>query len=747
MSEFGRQDDPAQQLQRALGRIDNMSNMDMTMFSINHHLEAINRFGRVVEGVGQAAIGPVLKRVLLVKPPFTWEHTFICEQLPDLAYSEAERQATEQAKAAAANRQAAIAQEIADGAEPWLTHVKHNEQDILNPLTIGFYQDDGGKIRALYGPRYFQSKRQIENSIFGGRTEHKEVNLLDGRFTQVQPTEILQGTYWDALPDDLREHFERGEILLTTGNDHYAPTNWDANQVASSEEPDAYIKLVEQNVQESDSSYLLLYYSDYVGEDTGRTAVVMTKSDSGALQPVVVTVGDKEFVVEVKGCGTKAGGFKGMHFRTGRDIITGGAEAAQARTERNRLEDDKRAGAPKAVGSILFDNPNQRVWNPETAHADKPYAQGYIIRLAPSTVRASYTGNEAYPDIEQPKFVDCILQIYTSQLVDHLFSNPPKILNRSSHSENILVWSNGEFTFTDYSDHVAFADKNFPRYDDQSGDVTPKKLLEYYLTMVDEIPGYRNSLDLQKFYGYLSASLEAQGIAVAFDQHDGLEQTVDKIWKGGMAYQVFKGRKDGQYFPEGVLDQFLENFTASLSSQVLPRNSVEAFIESEAQARLDLLETLEFYSANTRLTMPEGIDISEWEHAVRTAPLSELTPIASKISRVYCERDNYNHMSRDQRMWVYGKTGYYGVFDYIVVSRFRDYFEHELDVITAAQQSCSEGARAELAAAEAEVKTRLDRLSHLVDNDLAGLYKAVSTQEAARNMLGFSFYGYSPNRQ
>jgi hypothetical protein len=747
MTEFGGSAvNPTARLQRILDGIDGMSEKEMTLFGVDDYdLGNINRIGRVADGVGPAAIRTTLQRVLSVRPPLSIDYTYIDEQMPDLAYSDNERQAIEDAKLAASHRKTKIAEEIAGGADPWLTHVKHNERDILNPLTVGFYQDEKGRIRSIHGPRYFLSKRQIENSIFGGRTELKEVNLLDGEFTPIVPTEILKGTHWGALPDDLREHFENGRILVTTGNDHYAQSAQDIAEVSQSDDPEAFMKQVDQKVQRADSDYMLLYYSDYGGENTGRTAVVMTKNDEGELEPVVVQVGDKEFLVEVKGCGTKIGGFKGMHSRTGRDIITGGAEAEQARTEFYRLEDDTREGAPKAVGSILFDNPDELEWNPKNSTFDTPYAQGYVIRLTPSTVRASYTGNEAYPDIEEPEFVERILQIYTSQLTDHMFADQPKILDRSSHTENILVWNNGEFTFTDYSDHVAFADKNFPHYDNYGGDMTPKKMLEYYLAMVQEVPGYRKDRDQQTFYAQLCANLEAQGIELVFEEDEGVKELAEKIWNGGMAYQVYRGRKKGQYFPAGILQQFVDNFDSDIASHGLPRDSSEAFVAGEAKAREDLLKVLRYYRTNSDITLPEGVDFDEWEQVVRTAPITELSPIAGKISHIQYQGDNHDKISEHDRRWLIGKTGYYGALNYVMVSQFCGYFEHELDVITAAQQGCPDEARAELVAAETEIRARLDRIHYLVDHDLAGLYEAVATPEAARKMLSLSFYNLASN--
>ena len=735
------QSDPTAKLNKAVARIENMSNRDMAFYRVDDKLEEINRNGRA-KGIGQAAIRFALRRVLFAKLPATEDHRYIRNEMSDLAYTEAEKSALDTAEQAAAQRMAKVSEEIAEGANPWLAHLKHNERDIINPLVVGLYQDDTGKVRSMFGPRTFSSKRQIENSLFGGRTEHKEVNLLEGEFSQVEPKEILKGAHWDALPTDLREHFEHGEILLTTGNDLYATSTEEFRTIAQSGDLESEMQLVDQKIKDTTSKYMLLYYSDYGGEDTGRTAVVMTTNGHGDLEPVKVQVGDKEFVVEVKGCGTKIGGFKGMHHRTGRDIVTGGAEAEQAETEFYRLEDEDREGAPKAVGSIIFDNKNEMSYNRKTSQRDIPYAQGYVIRLTPSTVRASFTGSEVYPDIEKQEFVERILQIYTTQLAEHMTATPPKILDRSSHSENILLWGDGESTFTDYSDHIVFADNTFPHYENHGGDMTPKKMLEYYLRMVDEIPGYSKGRDQHAFYELLTANLEAQGITVELEDTDELDQLVQKVWDGGMAYQVYRGRSEAHYSPEGMLRQYINNSESTTFGIDILHTSAEELKANEIQAREDLLEVIEYYRANPTLTVPEdeGANLDDWEGLIKTAPVTDLVLIADKIGKVQYQGNNYEKMDSDTRTLLRRKAAYFGEFHYITVSQFSDYFEHELDVVTSAQLGCPEDEKGQLADAEAEVRERIDHFLNLVNNDLPGLRDAIGTPEAARAMLQFSFY-------
>lgn len=713
-----------------LSRFQDRNARDLAWFDWEYDLREIGANARMVGEAERKGVRPVLKRVLLSTIPWSGNARFINEQLSDLAYSPQELDVLQTEEKNSQQRGEIIAGEISKGKDPWLAHIEHNQRTLSNPYVVGFYQDAEGRIRAIYGPRHFKSKRQVENSFLAGRTEYKEVNLVSGEFRPVQATKTLKGESWDALPEDLRQRFEAGEILITGNQDVYDLSESDVRELAESDHPDALIKIIDAKIARATnggSKYHLLYYSDYGGDETGRTGVVM-QAEGVTIKPVVVRVGDKEFVVEVKGCGKKSGGFGQMQFRTGRDILTGGVEAEQAETEFYRLQDDKRDNAPKPVGSILFTNSDHR-----------DYQQGYVIRLTPSTVRAAYTGNEAYPDIEKPEVVRKILEMYTSQLVAHMFSNPPKILDRSSHSENILIWNNGEFAWTDYSDHAAFADKSFPHYDNHGGYMAPKQMLEYYIRMVDEIPGYTTSRDKRRFYTDLRAAFQNRGEDLQLEVSDDYKAVAQKIWEAGMAYQVFRGRKAGNYIPEGVLKEFNEGISTDYLHRGLDMGSEEAFVTREAKGREDMLKAIDLVEGRLRGKIaPEAV--SEWRQIVRSGSLSQVLQGLESFHKAYS--GEHDAFTEDESRALYSATGYYSEFDYVLVSKFQRYFDHELDVIATAKSGSREHMRAELEQAEAELKERVQGFTHLMDTDLGGFYRFLNDPERVRRLVSFSFYGH-----
>lgn len=719
-----------QKLNDRLDRFQDRSAKDLAWFDWEYDLREIGQNARMVGEAERKGVKPVLKRVLLSTIPWSGNARYINEHLSDLAYSPQELEAQKLEAQGTQQRREAVEDEIAQGKDPWLAHIEHNERSLSNPYVVGFYQDAEGKIRTIYGARHFKSKRQIENSFLGGRTEYKEVNLITGEFQPVQPTKTLKGENWDALPEDLRRHFEAGEILTTGNQDLYDLSESDIKAISESQDANALVTVTDTKMARAasgDNKYYLLYYSDYGGDETGRTGVVL-HAEGGEIKPVIIKVGDKEFVVEMKGCGKKSGGFGQMHFRTGRDVLTGGAEAEQAETEFYRLQDDKREDAPKPVGSILFSNPNH-----------KDYQQGYIIRLTPSTVRAGYTGNEAYPDIEKPEMVGKILDMYTSQLISHVFSSPPKILDRSSHTENMLIWNNGEFAWTDYSDHAEFADKNFPHYDNHGGYMTPKQMLEYYIRMVDEIPGYQAGRDKGKFYADLTEAFQDRGEDLHLEANDDHKAVAQKIWESGMAYQVFKGRKAGNYIPEGVLKEFNEGISTDFLDRDLHLESEEAFVGAEAKGRENMLTAIDLVQGRIGAKLaPETID--EWRKIVKEGSLSQVLHGLETFHKAYS--DGYDAFSEEERTSLYRATGYFSGFDYTLVHKFQQYFEHELDVVSTAKSGNRPYAREELERAEEELKEKMQGFVHLMDTDLGGFLRFMKDPEQVRRLVSFSFYGH-----
>ena len=132
--------------------------------------------------------------------------------------------------------------------------------------------------------------------------------------------------------------------------------------------------------------------------------------------------------------------------------------------------------------------------------------------------------------------------------------------------------------------------------------------------------------------------------------------------------------------------------------------------------------------------------INEWRQIVKEGPLSQVLHGLETFHKVYS--GNYDAFTEEEKSRLYHATGYFSEFDYVLVSKFQDYFEHELDVVSTAKSGNRPYARDELDHAEEELKERMQGFVHLMDTDLGGFYRLIKDPEQVRRLVGFSFYGH-----
>jgi len=708
-------------LDRAVESLQRMSVRDIGFLDIMSDLEDLKERGESFSEEEKERARMALKKILLVLPPWRRGASFVSQNLETLAYTPEEQEDLARLRAETAVRQAEVERDVAEGASPWLARVKHNEQNALNPVAVGFYQMPDGQIRTIFGSKYFQSKRQIktEGLFFGGRSEDKEVNLLSTRFQAVDRPEIIRSPLFDLLPEDLRMRIERGEILVTGEQDLYDLNEPEIGSLIASKDISAVANHVENKIANAgkEKQYYLLYQSDYHSDETGRTGVLMAVED-GKAEPVVIMVGNKQFVIEIKGCGKKGGGFGRMHHRTGRDIITGGAEREQAINEFDRLSEMTDEDSPKAVASILFDN--------------QGYQQGYILRLTPSTIRASYSSNEVYPAIDNPEQVSGILDVYAQELTEQVFAPNPKILDRSSHSENILLWGDRRHTFTDFSDHVAFSDTHYPHEESHGGYMTPRQMLEYYIKMVEEIPGYQAERDKKLFLQSLKTAFAQKGYDVSLEENEDYAGIAKRLWEGGIAYQVFSARRSNNYRAEGVVEEFRKSVTDEYRQRELSLASEQDFVEKYESGFQKMLTALDI------LQRVGGADseISEVRGFVESKNLPGLLKNLDKVYKAWQEQKN---LGEDERRNIYKAISYFSGLEYTLIRVVKRYLEHEHDVISSAESSAPTGEQAVVGEAGKEIEGKIRELETTLGNP-QDLFKKFTDPNWVQSFVSLNCY-------
>ncbi len=670
-----------------------------------------------------------LRKIFLGSVPWGESYKYIKSDLASVSFSAHEQAEITEADRRGEELQAAIQEDIKAGMFPWLAHAQHNERNVNNPYLIGFYQMPDGKIKPLYGPKYFSSKRQLGDSFLASefQIQAKVVSLLEGEYEKIEDAQILKTEYWDLLPETLRMHLESGEILITTGEDVYDLPQEQLDAVVQSQNlPTELIAAIDSRLTKAtqvdgNDTYHLLFYG---GSKEGRTGVLM-HNENGEMKPVIITIGDKEFVVEMKGCGGREGGFEEHQWRTERYIVTGAVEKEQAVTEFYRLQDDQTEDAPKAAGSITF----------KRNGAD----QGYIVRLTPSTVRASYTNNECYPPIDQPEYVERTLSLYTTLLADNLFTEKPMILDRSSHTENILLWGSDRAVFTDFSDHALLADAQYP-YEHADTYITPRHMLELYVRMAQEIPGFSVEHNLQQYFRNLNAAFLNHDIDLQIDSSYSFDQAAEKIWDQCLAYQVFSARKKAGYIAEGVIDHDLsQGYRFHGYTKSLARENQASFVGRYHTRVNDVINAARLVTD----TLPNDSNASRFAHWVKHIENGDIMTALTSMDGVYKSLEEvFPHLSSEQKLLLYDAYSYFRGLRESVVVPIQNYFTHELDVVTTAQESCPEYEREVLEEANEELVKKQAELAGVINADPASLFTKITDRDELKKLLALGYYGH-----
>ena len=709
------------ELEKALNALESKPNKHFH-WGLSTELEVIANNGQGTDHETKERISTQLKRCLHLIHPDSEDSNFIRDNLLPLTYSNEELKTMKRESA-----QLSLALKLQG--DTVATRVSVNQQSELNPYIVGFYQVDG-KITPLYGPRTFSSLRNVDSSatFFGGHSSRKIVNLLPADFIQVTPNSILKSKNWNSLPEELRSHFSDGEILVTRDSDLYEMTQQDFEDGQSHQES------LQQKLIDSKASnqYFLLYYSDYNGEDNGRTAVLMQYVNK-KLEPVIVNVDGEELIVELKGCGTRKGMFGGTHYRTGRDVVTGDVSAGQAITELAQLGTRVGNSGPQAGAAITFTSQEEShsIFDPEAGKV-VPYEQGYIIRFSPSTVRMSYTHSDVYPDIEAPEYVDKTLRIYAEQFVELLFSDTSKLMDRSSHSENLLMWGDDQVTFTDYSDQVSLHDSNFPVKDNDYGTIDFKKMVQFYVEMVKEIPGYIKDRDLDKFYQYLEKAFLDQGISLDISKGANPKEATHEIWQNILAYKIYSERKAKGYYPAILIDQILEKVKDDRGF-----HDIESFIKLEETSKKQLRAIYgllsEFEKSGTILPLKS----TDFEVAITSGSTSDILRAIDLIGKI-----NLNDLPSKQADFLsaYNSLSFYLDIGYRVTDNIGPYFEHELDILQSALNVCPEYEQDEIKTAIDQVQERREHITNLLDNDPEGFCELMDDQQKLKTLLELDYF-------
>lgn len=419
------------------------------------------------------------------------------------------------------------------------------------PFLVGAKRSASNRIEGLYGNRFYESQRKIhpEQNLLGicsGWAYARQVRLSIPEMMPLESFRLVRGPGWRALPPEFREPLRQGCLPVTGTTDLYDLAPGEVYDLATQRLTEtnplrAYIeKRAARMMSIKQADFLLLHFGSMLSSIEGRNTILV-RPEAGCLRPVSAAIRDYAYVIENKGGGLGRGGF-GDSVGENRGGIAGACDRAQAEAEERVLAHQLPGGAMHAA-TVYFSYRDQEL--------------AYLVRLVPSTVRASYTANHAFYSLAERETTRSILRNYGQSLAEMLFASPGRIIDESAHPENIMLWADGCSSFTDYGDQVPFSDSRSSRLVD--GELlTPRESLQYVIGGGMSVPGFSAESDLGILYTAFRKACASRGIELRAGLRN-REEIQNTIWEKVMALQVVRTRMEFGTSTRGLVDDIGRN--------------------------------------------------------------------------------------------------------------------------------------------------------------------------------------------
>ncbi|MBU2637398.1 MAG: hypothetical protein KJ955_00305 [Nanoarchaeota archaeon] len=364
---------------------------------------------------------------------------------------------------------------------------------------IGFCRGKDETIEAIVSDSHqIRTDRNLGECFLGcvfGWDPHRKAQIVPLRVEKPKIKAFKKSNDYEALPEQVREVFDAGSILRTSSD--------------------------------KDSEFSALMYATNESKPQGRTGVLLYKR-----KPVVVKQAGKEFVVEIKGVGVPNGNNSITDLQTRMSYFGsgharwGGLEVAQGRREFRNLEilrNEKsiafrNANSPRAALLVEYDG--------ELRYCGDSTDQAYLLRLSPSSVRASFNGNDAFPKIKNKP--NATAMGLAQQFVE-MMTLDSMLIHTCAHSENLVLTNDG-YKFTDFSDMRTLAELADPH------EIIRLTFRDY----IDEVPD-RTKRDIEDYCRELS-----KGLGIKWrTELKRPKALAEEIWKSYIAPCAFEIRRNG----------------------------------------------------------------------------------------------------------------------------------------------------------------------------------------------------------
>ena len=325
----------------------------------------------------------------------------------------------------------------------------------------------------------------------------REIRQIPLAILPVKRPSLRKTDDWNSLPPEVAGFFDAGNILVTSPLGKRSRYS-----VLMAVTPTNEIRLSQ-----------------------GRSGVLLKDG-----LPIVVSINGKEFVVELKGCGNADGGFAYEDER-----LRGGVSPSASESEFNNLEAQRTGNVKFAAGktvralaNIQFDSPQGR--------------QGYILRLSPGSIRASYRFDDSFSFWKKPRWTRRMACAMGNEMGEKLAHG----LVLLTHVENFIADNKGsEYYLTDFSDIRSLI--QFPT------EIEGVRLSLFHallksLQRAEEIPGFRKEDGMKDFISGLADALLTYGKisptqAQMLHQCKEFDGIRDVLWESFLALDYYRAMK------------------------------------------------------------------------------------------------------------------------------------------------------------------------------------------------------------
>lgn len=415
-------------------------------------------------------------------------------------------------------------------------------------VTLWFISDESWKVQRILSESPFFTSSYLNLQLYDTITQ-KQASLQPAQILSLDDYQIAASEYWWEMPLEVRNIFEKWQLLLTSWEDLYDELSSDTQRCIRS----ARERIIEISWWE-ESFYVLHYWTRDTSWSWGRWSFLVRIDNNGDVQPVTASINWDEYVIELKWSGLISWWFWELHERYDGSIwIMWWASKWQWEREFENLERLKGESFYKIAGVIYFQSP-------------EGFPQSYIVRLTPSTIRWWYSNNSSLIDTSSEHYVSQLMWEYAYGLVNQICWTFPRIMEPDSwHLENLSInWKGAEFT--DYSDQIPLGDSSVPRYSytlnmtDNSLDkslVWFSSILLMYINTIESLKWYKRDIhwsifieaivkEFKKYWYNIDPNL------IQWKAEFATTIIFDCLWK-----KVFQERVQNKYIPKNIIEELL----------------------------------------------------------------------------------------------------------------------------------------------------------------------------------------------